>query len=231
MCPASGVDPTEPVVTAAKRLAVGDRFAHALAGLLLAPFALWGRLRVAGLDCMPPCGPVLVVPNHDSQWDPPLVLFALRGRRRVRFLARANLWDLPLGATVLDALSQIPVERGARDESAIAASVDALRRGEAVCIFVEGTISRGERLRARGGVGRLAAACPGAAIVLCAVRGTTDYVRFPRRPRVTVTFFEPRDGGRRPAEDAGTLAARLLEEVRERVPPVASGRRAAAVAT
>lgn len=59
---------------------------------LLLPAALWGRMRVTGLDSVPAEGPLLVVPNHDSQWDPIVVGIALRKRRRLRFLARANLW-------------------------------------------------------------------------------------------------------------------------------------------
>jgi len=73
--------------------------------------------------------------------------------------------------------------------AALELAVGALRSGEAVCVFPEGGLSRGERLRARSGVGRLAEACPQARIVLYGVRGTTDYVRFPRRSRVHV-FFE-----------------------------------------
>jgi hypothetical protein len=58
------------------------------------------------------------------------------------------------------------------------------------------------------------------------VSGTTDFVRFPRRPRVTAAFFEP-SAGRPAVEEPAELTARLLDEVRERVPPVAAGRRRA----
>ena len=56
-------------------------------------------------------------------------------------------------------------------------------------------------------------------MVLCTVQGTTDYVRFPRRPRVTISFFEPANGQPRPDEEAEELAERLLDEIRGRVPP------------
>jgi 1-acyl-sn-glycerol-3-phosphate acyltransferase len=61
--------------------------------------------------------------------------------------------------------------------------------------------------------------------ILCAVQGTTDYVRFPKRPRVRVSFFEPDGGQPRKGEDPGELAARPLDEIRERVPPAPPGRR------
>jgi 1-acyl-sn-glycerol-3-phosphate acyltransferase len=197
---------------------------YAVMARLLLPFAWWGRMRVEGAGGVPEGGALLLVPNHDSQWDPVVIGVALRRRRPLRFLARANLWRIPGLAPVMNGLGQIPVERGAGDSGALDRAVAALRAGEAVCVFPEGRLSLGRRLPARGGVGRLAAAAPEARVVLCAVSGTTDYVRFPRRPRVRVSFFAPAAGQPRADEDQQALAARLLDELRERVPPVAAGR-------
>ncbi len=178
---------------------------------LLRPLAWWGRLRVAGLDQVSPEGPLLVVPNHDSQWDPVLVGLAIKPRRRLRFLARASLWRIPGLGPLLYALNQIPIRRGAGDAGALEKAIDALKRGQSVCVFPEGGLSWGERLRARSGAGRLAKSCPEAEVVLCAVEGCTEYVRFPRRPRVRVTFFSADAGGSRPGEEASELATRLLD--------------------
>jgi 1-acyl-sn-glycerol-3-phosphate acyltransferase len=192
---------------------------------LCRPAAWWGRLRVEGIDCVPATGPLLVVPNHDSQWDPILVGIAISPRRRLMFLARASLWRIPGIGPILNSLRQIPLRRGAGDSAALERAIAELRDGEAIGVFPEGRLSWGESLRPRSGVGRLAAACPTARVVLCAIDGTTDYVRFPRRPRVTVTFFAPRAGDPRPGEEPTALAARLLAELRERVPPTPAGRR------
>jgi 1-acyl-sn-glycerol-3-phosphate acyltransferase len=167
---------------------------------------------------------VLLVPNHDSQWDPIVIGVALRRRRRLRFLARADLWKIFGLAPILSALRQIPIERGARDRDALDKAVAALSAGEAICVFPEGKLSRGHRLPARSGVGWLAKACPGARVVLCAVSGATGYVRFPRRPRLSIEFFEPASGQPRPHEEPKALAARLLDELRVRVPPAQAGR-------
>jgi 1-acyl-sn-glycerol-3-phosphate acyltransferase len=196
---------------------------YRLIAALLSPAARWGRVEVEGLERVPPDGPLLLVPNHDSQWDPVLVGVVLRRRRPLRFLARANLWSLPVVGRLMTAMGQIPIERGAGDRDALAQAAEALRAGRAVCIFPEGKLSRGERLRARSGVGWLARACPEARVLLCALSGTTDYVRFPRRPRVRISFFEP--AGQPSDEEPAQLAARLLEELRARVPPAAAGRR------
>jgi 1-acyl-sn-glycerol-3-phosphate acyltransferase len=49
---------------------------------LLRPTAWWGRLRVEGLDQVPAEGPLLVVPNHDSQWDSVLIGLAIKSARK-----------------------------------------------------------------------------------------------------------------------------------------------------
>jgi 1-acyl-sn-glycerol-3-phosphate acyltransferase len=198
---------------------------YALMTRLLLPLAWWGRTRVSGLDAVPRSGPLLLVPNHDSQMDPVIVGVVLRKVRPLRFLARANLWKIRGLGPILSGMRQIPIERGAGDSQALDRAVAALRAGEAICIFPEGKLSLGERLRARSGVGRLAAACPEARLVLCTVAGTTDFARFPRRPRVSVSFFAPATGQRQPDEEAAVLASRLLDELRAEVPPVAAGRR------
>jgi 1-acyl-sn-glycerol-3-phosphate acyltransferase len=80
-------------------------------------------------------------------------------------------------------------------------------------------------LRARSGVGRLALEVPEAKLVCVAIEGTTDYTRFPRRPRVRTRFFEPAGGQAQPGEEPGEIASRLLAEIRELVPPAAAGRK------
>jgi 1-acyl-sn-glycerol-3-phosphate acyltransferase len=197
-----------------------------LVAFLLRPAAWWGRLRVEGLDQVPAEGPLLVVPNHDSQWDPILVGLAIKPVRRLRFLARASLWRIPGLGPVLYALRQIPIERGKGDSGALDEAVEALRAGQSICIFPEGGLTWGVRVRARSGVGRLAERCPGVAVVCCTVEGTTEYVRFPGRPRVRVAFFRPAAGQPQPGEEAPVLATRLLDEIRDRVAPSPAGRRA-----
>jgi 1-acyl-sn-glycerol-3-phosphate acyltransferase len=185
----------------------------------------WGRLEVAGLDCLPTAGPVLLAGNHDSYWDPVAIGVAALGRRQIRALAKASLWKVKGLERVLDGMGQIPIERGQGDAGAFDRAVQALRGGACIGIFPEGTRSLGRELRARSGIGRLAEAVPEARIVCCSVLGSTDISRFPRRPRVRVRFFEPRDGPLAVGESAGQFAARLLAEIRAEAPIVAAGRR------
>src|SRR5918994_6978586 len=102
-----------------------------LVAALFRPAAWWGRLRVEGLDQVPAEGPLLVVPNHDSQWDPILVGLAIKPVRRLRFLARASLWRIPGLGPLLYGIGQIPIRRGRGDAEALSSAVEALREGDA----------------------------------------------------------------------------------------------------
>jgi len=185
----------------------------------------WGRMRVEGLEHLPASGAVLLAPNHDSQMDPVLISVAARPRRRLRYLAGDDLWRIPLLGPILDGMRQIPIKRGAGDSRALEHAVEALNAGDVVTVFPEGRLSWGQRLRARSGLGLLAGWVPEASIVLCAITGSTDFVRFPARPRVTVTFFPPATGGIRPGEEPAAFSARMLKELRERAPITPAGRR------
>ncbi|HEY4451756.1 MAG TPA: lysophospholipid acyltransferase family protein [Solirubrobacteraceae bacterium] len=186
---------------------------------------LWGRLELDGLECLPATGPVLLACNHDSYWDPVVIGVAALERRHIRALAKASMWDVPGLRTVLTGMGQIPIKRGKADAAALSRAIDELRGGACIGIFPEGTRSLGRELRARSGIGRLAAEVPEAQIVACTVVGAGDIPRFPKRPRVRVRFFVPAGGGLGEGEDPGDFAARLLSEIRAGAPRDAAGRR------
>jgi 1-acyl-sn-glycerol-3-phosphate acyltransferase len=191
------------------------------------PLRWWARLEVEGLDVLPEDGvPMLLVSNHDSMIDPLAIADTMvRAGRPVRFLAMDRLWRRRAIALIMDGIGQIPIRRGAGDVAAMQAAVDALAAGDPVCIFPEGGLSQGQRVRAHRGVARLIEAVPDVRVVLAAVHGTTDVVRFPRRPRARVQLFRPSAPPRPGEEGHSGLSERLVYEIRERVPPAAAGRR------
>ena len=201
--------------------------AYRLVTLLGGPVVRWwGRLRVSGLEHLPQTGPVLLVANHDSYWDPVAIAVAAAPRRApIRALAKDSLWRAPLLGRAMVQMRHIPVARGAGDLAALEAAIAALRQGDCLGIFPEGTRSEGRVLRARSGLGRIAQAVPEATVVCARVIGTTDVVRFPHRPRIAVEFFRPASGQPQPGENAARLGKRLLAEIREGAPPAVAGRR------
>jgi 1-acyl-sn-glycerol-3-phosphate acyltransferase len=185
----------------------------------------WGRMKVTGAELIPLSGPVLLVSNHDSYWDPVVIGVAGRSRRQIRALAKSTLWKNPVVAKVLDGMGQIPIERGRGDTQALDAAISRLRDGACIGVFPEGTISRGMITRAHSGAGRLALAVPGTTLLCVAVTGVVDIVRFPKRPRITVTFFAPGDGPVAEGETAIRLTKRTTAEIRLRSPYALPGRR------
>lgn len=181
----------------------------------------WGRLEVVGVDRFPADGATVLMANHDSNWDPLVLGVAALPRREVRALAKASLWRSRPLRWVLNGMGQIPIERGRGDLEALAAAIAQLRAGACVGVFPEGTISRGAALRARSGAGRLAVAVPGTRVVCGAVSGCVDIVRFPKRPRLRVEFFElALDREETPL----ALTRRALAAMRTIAPPAAAGR-------
>jgi 1-acyl-sn-glycerol-3-phosphate acyltransferase len=198
---------------------------YRIAMALNLPVAAWARLEVSGVEVLPASGPLLLVGNHDSHWDPVMIGVAARKRRMIRALAKSTLWDVKGLNKVLDGMGQIPIVRGAGDAQALANAVTALKEGSCVGVFPEGTRSKGRVMRARSGVGRLALDVPEAHVSCVAVSGTADLTGFPHRPRLKVRFFDPAGGQPRADEDPGDLSARLLAEIRAIAPPVAPYRK------
>lgn len=218
---AADAPPTPAHPPRTERVTPMYRAAMAVAGGIVSH---WGRLEVRGLEHLPD-GPVLLIGNHDSNWDPVAIGRAGIGRRQIRALAKSTLWKSKPLAFVMNGMGQIPVRRGQGDAHALDSAITELAAGACIGVFPEGTISRGATLRPRSGAGRLARAVPAATVVCVAVTGTVDLVRFPRRPRVAVEFFRPREGQLRPTEDPAAFVVRVVAEIRERAPVAVPGRR------
>lgn len=120
----------------------------------------WFRLRHDGLERIPKQGPAIVACNHISYLDPLTNGEAVdRAGRRARFLAKQELFRIPVVGTVLRGAGQIAVARGSRDGSSLDRAVEALEAGEVVVIYPEGTVTdRADGLPMQGktGVARLA---------------------------------------------------------------------------
>ena len=79
------------------------------------------RLEVRGLEHVPADGPLVVVGNHESILDPFIVSAAIS--RPIRYLAKSELWSVPLLPWWLASVEAIPVERGKSDVAAIASAI------------------------------------------------------------------------------------------------------------
>ena len=101
------------------------------------------RVQVAGLEQVPRAGPLIIVANHLSNADPPLVVGWLTPAlgRRMHILAKEALFVGPLG-TFLRSQGVTPVRAGGSDIEAFRVARSVLDRGQVLCIFPEGTRSQ-----------------------------------------------------------------------------------------
>jgi 1-acyl-sn-glycerol-3-phosphate acyltransferase len=183
--------------------------------LAVAVMRLLFRLRSRGTEHVPAEGPVLFVANHASVLDPVLVGGA--SPRRLRFLAKAELFRIPLLGGLIRRLGAHPLRREGADAGALRAGLRVLKTGGALLMFPEGT--RGEEGAlgpAKPGAGMLAV-LGGAPIVPVYVRGSGRAWprgrRFPRPANVTVTFGPPLPvaaGGRASRKDDYEAVSRAM---------------------
>ncbi|MDQ1602154.1 MAG: 1-acyl-sn-glycerol-3-phosphate acyltransferase [Actinomycetota bacterium] len=193
-------------------------------GIATPTVRLWGRLEVEGLENIPAEGPLLIVGNHDSYWDPVVIGIAAIKHRQIRALSKSSLWKVKGLNKVLDGMGQIPIERGTGDAGALDRAIEELRAGSCIGIFPEGTRSLGRELRPRSGLGRLVAAVPEVVVVPTAVTGSVDITRPFRRPRLRVRFLPPAEGLRE-GETPGDHSVRVVAEIRKLAPIAIAGRK------
>jgi 1-acyl-sn-glycerol-3-phosphate acyltransferase len=140
---------------------------------------------------VPRRGPLIVVANHLSWFDP--ILLALVLPRRIWFFAKAEIFRWPIVGWLCHATGQIPVQRGASDRAALEKALAYLREGKAVVVFPEGTVERQEKMIAAHTGGAMLASRSGATILPIAHTGTRRILRSWRSwfPRVTIQIGEP----------------------------------------
>ena len=145
-------------------------------------------------------------------------------RRQIRALAKASLWKIRPLAPILDRMGQVPIERGAGDAGALDAAIAELRAGACIGVFPEGTISRGTELaRPQRRRPPRSAGAGGARRLRRRRSARSTSSRFPKRPRITVEFFDPEGGQPDPDEDPAALSARFLAEIRAKAPIAKAG--------
>jgi len=180
--------------------------------LLSLPTLLIYRVRVIGTENVPREGALILAPNHFSQMDH--FFIGLYLRRKVRFMAKSQMFGPPVLTYVYKHGGVFPVRRGHHDEEAMKTAFTILGQGEMLLVYAEGGRSRSGRLKeVKPGIGRIALES-GAPVVPVAIQGSEKVRRWKRLtfPKVTVKFGEPL---RFPTEEAPSRERQL--EVAEQI--------------
>ena len=169
------------------------------------------RWRVFDAQRAPRSGPFIMVANHASFMDPPLVGATLDFS--IHYLGRESLFRHPLGAAILRSWSVVPVDRDGGGAKGLKLILERLLAGGGIILFPEGTRSPDGRLQpARAGVGLtvIKSTCP---VIPMRLFGTYEawgrHLKFPRPHRVQVKFGRPMDFAELRAEAQSCPKARL----------------------
>lgn len=137
---------------------------------------LFGPVRVEGRERVPKSGPLLVLSNHISDCDPPVVAYAIQ--RPVYFMAKEELFRIRFFGGLIRWLRAFPVKRGAPDRAALRMTMHYLEQGEAVVIFPEGQLSESGHLQPIQPGAAMIARMTGAPVMCVGLRGTNRIMPF-----------------------------------------------------
>ena len=174
--------------------------------LAVAVMRLLFRLEGRGSEHVPKHGPVLLVANHSSFLDPPLV--GGMAPRPLAFMAKAELFRVPLFGALIRRLNARPVRREGTDAGALRTALRILQEGGVLLMFPEGTRGAEGVLREPKPGAAMLAVMSGAPVVPVFIQGSgRAWPRgrtLPRPAKVVVTFGPPEVFERRDANGRKT---------------------------
>lgn len=144
------------------------------------------RIEIIGVEHFPKDEGVLLCANHIHNFDPPVV--GITAPRPVVFMAKEEIFRVPILKTIVKKLNAFPVKRGMSDREALRKGIAVLKEGKVLGIFPEGTRSKtGELMKGMAGVGFFALRTD-AAVVPCAIIGPYKIFR-----KLKVVYGKPID--------------------------------------
>ena len=197
------------------------RLGRVLARIFIPTF---GSIEVVGRENVPPYGPLIVAPNHQSNADPSVLVYAIG--RPLWWMAKRELFSNPLNAYFMRAVHVHPIDRDGRDLEALGWAQETLAADRALVLFPEGTRSPGALSEGTDGATYIALRS-GAPILPVAITGTERIRGMAKiafhfqRLRVVIgePFTLPVVEGRLEREVLHSLTDQVMERIAALLPP------------
>lgn len=187
------------------------------------------KIKLTGLENVPPNGPLLVVINHLTFSDPLVVMACLP--RTLIPMAKAEIFESWLTGWLMKSGGGIPVHRGEADMTAVKLALRVLKQGGAVLMAPEGTRSPTGQLQPAKDGATLLALRSNAPILPVGVSGSEQWPHYwlrLRRPPVAVSIGPPfwlQPASKRPSrEEMAALTTALMYQLAAQLPPAYRGR-------
>ncbi len=156
---------------------------------------------------VPESGPVICCSNHTTVLDP--VFIACNKHREFAFMAKEELFHIPLLGSLIRKLNAFPVKRNIGDLGAIRHGIEVLKKGNALVVFPEGTRSKTGKLQDGKDGAALLAKKTGAVIVPCATNGKPKLFR-----KTKLIYGTPMDMTKyADSKDLKAITADLMHEI------------------
>jgi 1-acyl-sn-glycerol-3-phosphate acyltransferase len=162
------------------------------------------RLEATGVENIPKTGPVVLCANHISVLDPPTV--GVPVPRKVHYMAKAELFNIPLFGRFIHALGAFPVKRGGVSKDAIRTAIALLQNGGVMGIFPEGTRNSADAMGKKGAA--MIALRSGAAVIPVAIIGRYRLFR-----KVRIRYGQPIDLTAFMNDSSSDVLERLTETI------------------
>ena len=191
--------------------------------LMRGALRLFGDWKVEGREYVPPKGPLLIVSNHQSNIDPPILSASIP--RPINFMAKRGLFHNPVASHFLKAYGAFPLNQNGGDLAAIQWSLKMLSRDAALGIFPEGTRSPEAMRKAIPGIAMIVLRS-GAPILPVGITGTESIgppwqVAIPRgefRVRIGQPFSIPPMEGKVTRGQLEAITTMIMERVAALLP-------------
>lgn len=173
-------------------------------------FAIVYRVKVVGTENIPKNKkePLIYCGNHRTYADPPLIV--VTAKRHVRFLAKEELRKNPLFAFLGVVFGGIYVKRDSKDVTALKTTLKALKNGESIALFPEGTrngLEKGEKVKEGAA---FFAIKTGAKVIPVGISGGEKPFK-----KMTIKYGKPLDYSNKTKEDLDEITEEIMKNIIE----------------